>query len=42
MKRFFPSSVMLIPFMVKNYSEEDHEDSSDLDQDTEPSPEREE
>ncbi|MEZ8100736.1 MULTISPECIES: hypothetical protein [Vibrio] len=39
MKRFFPSSVMLIPFVVKNYSEEDREDSSKLEQESESNPE---
>lgn len=39
MKRFFPSSVMLIPFVVKNYSKEDHEDSPELERESEPTPE---
>ncbi|KJY82810.1 hypothetical protein TW81_11380 [Vibrio galatheae] len=28
MKRFFPSSVMLTPFVVKNYSEQEREEST--------------
>lgn len=36
MKRFFPSNIMLIPFVVKNYSEEQQEDSRDTDQQSDP------
>ncbi|WP_279630361.1 hypothetical protein [Vibrio aquaticus] len=28
MKRFFPSNVMLIPFVVRNYAEEEPEELS--------------
>ncbi len=44
MKRFFPSNIMLIPFVVKHYPEEQQEDSCDTDQqsDTNESLEREE
>lgn len=34
MKRFFPSSVMLVPFVVKDYFDEDQEDNSSLDVET--------
>lgn len=35
MKRFFPSNIMLIPFVVKNYSEEEQEANLDPEQETE-------
>ncbi|MGD8117968.1 MULTISPECIES: hypothetical protein [unclassified Vibrio] len=40
MKRFFPSNIMLIPFVVKNYSEEQQEDSGDTDQQSDPNESR--
>lgn len=35
MKRFFPSNIMLIPFVVKHYSEEQQEDNLDSEQEPE-------
>jgi|GEM_PF-1196848 len=29
MKRFFPSSVMLTPFVVKHYASDEHEDATE-------------
>lgn len=39
MKRFFPSSVMLIPFVVKHYDDEEIDEGSELASETEPNPE---
>lgn len=32
MKRFFPSNVMLIPFVVRNYAEEEPEELSAIEE----------
>lgn len=39
MKRFFPSSVMLTPFLVKHYATDEHEDVLEEDQHQELAPE---
>ncbi|MEF1290197.1 hypothetical protein [Vibrio sp. M260118] len=35
MKRFFPSSVMLIPFVVKHYEDEESDETSELNKEAE-------
>ncbi|WP_167489234.1 MULTISPECIES: hypothetical protein [Vibrio] len=39
MKRFFPSSVMLTPFLVKHYATDEHDDVLEEEQQTELVPE---
>lgn len=39
MKRFFPSSVMLIPFVVKQYDDEDNDETPEASNEAESNPE---